>query len=489
MNNPTINLTTGVQANSQIPTNGKGYSVTLESLADLGPSNANAFRYYDGMIVMCAEDKKMYIWREQNNYEAGLVENGYTYPTGVSANGINYGGKKYNWFEYKAASENDDLFVYGGIVYYEGPGFQYVVSTASVLNYEDETFFVPQTPLVLDDADPVNDRFDIFILNLTSRVFQVVKGTASENPQIPVYDRNTQILLSTVRVSAGSTNPGITKITVYDEFLQQDGGEFDVSASSSDPVYVLNADSNSFPGIILDSGSICILYDYRNEPPGGNGIVTFSKNVDTDASLVTQLVFALRTKAPFNILSELEVFMVDENDQIVSNIVEIFSEIPLNFQSTNYQDIVIPWEMFDTTSFRKIIMRMKEFKDEIFIDNVRLLAGQSNMPINNTYLGLDDTEDITYQEKENYVPTVEGNKLKLKIPNVILLQEGLVHKINGNQDLSTIENGDICFGIEVFDTDVSPTFTVVLPKAVFDENKGSGNPLNKDSYIIKPISN
>lgn len=87
---------------TMIPLDAKVYFKTLLDLANLGPSNSNAFKYYAGMLAFCLETKKFYMWMER---PVGYTENGvlnadFIYPTGLVVDGINYANKHYNFFDY-----------------------------------------------------------------------------------------------------------------------------------------------------------------------------------------------------------------------------------------------------------------------------------------------------------------------------------------------------------------------------------------------------
>jgi hypothetical protein len=95
-----INLATGIIPNTQIPLDAKVYAAFLSELTTLGTSNYLAYSYYEGLIVYCAEDEIHYQWREERapGELQGLLAESFTYPGGVSNNGITYGGRTFNFF-------------------------------------------------------------------------------------------------------------------------------------------------------------------------------------------------------------------------------------------------------------------------------------------------------------------------------------------------------------------------------------------------------
>ena len=110
----TINIPAGLKINSQIPLNVKEFCKDEDTLAYLGVDDNLAFTYHDQLEILCLAEKSIYIWREVQVGEEniGLVPLDFIYPTGLSdAYGINYSGKKYNFFlkEYVTSELLQDL--------------------------------------------------------------------------------------------------------------------------------------------------------------------------------------------------------------------------------------------------------------------------------------------------------------------------------------------------------------------------------------------
>ena len=96
------NIPTGLKINSQIPLDVKGYVLNEATLAYLGVDDNLAFTYHDGLRVICIEEKTLYEWREVNEGEenTGLIPVDFTYPSDLpEVYGIDYSGKKYNFFQ------------------------------------------------------------------------------------------------------------------------------------------------------------------------------------------------------------------------------------------------------------------------------------------------------------------------------------------------------------------------------------------------------
>ena len=95
------NIPTGLKIPTQIPLDDKRFALNEAELAYLGVDNNLAFTYHDQLEVLCLTEKKTYQWREVQSGEenTGLVPLDFTYPTGLAdVYGINYSGKKYNFF-------------------------------------------------------------------------------------------------------------------------------------------------------------------------------------------------------------------------------------------------------------------------------------------------------------------------------------------------------------------------------------------------------
>jgi hypothetical protein len=96
-----INLSTGVVPATQIPLDSKVFVKTLLVLASLGLDDNLAYKYYEKMKVFCAENEKEYIWREELSpgETDGVLETSFTYPAAAIADGVDYSGRVFNFFE------------------------------------------------------------------------------------------------------------------------------------------------------------------------------------------------------------------------------------------------------------------------------------------------------------------------------------------------------------------------------------------------------
>jgi hypothetical protein len=91
-------IPTGLRVPAQVPLDAKLYIANEASLMNLGISNNLAYTYYQGMTVYCVLEKRRYEWREGLLGEVGLLPIGFTYPTPLIINGVDYSAKTFNFF-------------------------------------------------------------------------------------------------------------------------------------------------------------------------------------------------------------------------------------------------------------------------------------------------------------------------------------------------------------------------------------------------------
>jgi len=99
------NIPLGLKITTQIPLNVKEYVQNEAALVDLGLNDNLAFTYVQGSKFYCIEEGTRYEWREVVGVESGLRTNDYTYPSGISAFGITYSNKVYNFFSEQSNSQ------------------------------------------------------------------------------------------------------------------------------------------------------------------------------------------------------------------------------------------------------------------------------------------------------------------------------------------------------------------------------------------------
>ena len=98
MQGPNENTIFNFSPTFQAPTDARIIFATLAELVDLGTSNANAYTYYEGMIVKCHETGLEYEWKEVNAaIEEGEIPGDFTYPDPWIQHGVTYSGRVFNF--------------------------------------------------------------------------------------------------------------------------------------------------------------------------------------------------------------------------------------------------------------------------------------------------------------------------------------------------------------------------------------------------------
>jgi len=169
-----------------------------------------------------------------------------------------------------------------GRVSWSGEGLVFQ-STAITGSLNGTVLNIPQNlNIVLNPADPTNDRFDLFVANIDNTL-TVLEGTPSANPVKPSIDQLTQFEIGFVRVSAGQSTPSeLSNVTVYNENLgQPTEWNFTTSLPTQiDPNSTLNP----------QSGEKSI---YFNNLPS-EGLVTFETASAINASDIQSVTFKIK---------------------------------------------------------------------------------------------------------------------------------------------------------------------------------------------------
>lgn len=215
----------------------------------------------------------------------------------------------------------------------EGLVFQSTLITGSL---NGVTINIPQNlNIVLNPADPTNDRFDLFVVN-TNNTLTVLQGTPSANPVKPSIDQLTQFEIGFVRVSAGQATPSeLSNVTVYNENLGQPA-EWDFSTNLPSQI---NPNSTANP----QSGEKSI---YFKDLPVQAEIVFYDENSNSDAnaSNIQSITFKIK-KNSLSAGVRISLFLANVGGN-VGDQVNIFDG-QFGFDGSNtssYQNIVIDRE-------------------------------------------------------------------------------------------------------------------------------------------------
>lgn len=109
-----IDIISGLRVPRQVPLDSKTFSLSESFLANLGVSNNLAYTYYDGLKVLCLQERTTWEWREANPGEVGLIENNFQYPNDWIIYGTNYSTKFFNFFEITSDDSKTDKGGYQG---------------------------------------------------------------------------------------------------------------------------------------------------------------------------------------------------------------------------------------------------------------------------------------------------------------------------------------------------------------------------------------
>jgi len=94
------NKSLGLRVQTQIPLDIKQYSISEDTLKNLGSNNNLAYTYIQGLIVYCIQEGTRWEWREVIGVEIGLISTNFTYPNGTITFGIDYSNRNFNFFPF-----------------------------------------------------------------------------------------------------------------------------------------------------------------------------------------------------------------------------------------------------------------------------------------------------------------------------------------------------------------------------------------------------
>ena len=102
-------LSEGWRVGSQTPIDDRLIFNTYAEFINLGVSNFETFRYYDGMKVYVLETQEEYIWKESLS---GALTTSVTYPSNITSNGIDYSNKSFNFVKSSHSPSLTNVNVY-----------------------------------------------------------------------------------------------------------------------------------------------------------------------------------------------------------------------------------------------------------------------------------------------------------------------------------------------------------------------------------------
>lgn len=373
--NPTTTPSIAVAPNTGQPTNqvlGTGTSgvVGLQPLtqAEL-PS---------GTLVDCG------IWDSAATYQTGCVVQygGSSYKAVATTTGVTPGTDTNSWKILAQSGTNGTNGVNGvngtpgfspnQIV--SGGGTQWTGNydfTVGACNYiiQNTQYNSPSTNITLTAADPSLDRIDTIYVN-TSGAVGFLTGTPSANPTPPSVTLTTQLALTFVYVTAGSTQP--TKIASTNIYLENT--EWTCTASAH-----LNCASTNNPY----AGSKDI---EATSAVSGNNVTLVKPAAGTeDLSTYNTLFFYIRSKAAWPSGSSITLQWLNASTPVGSPVVLNDGQFNFNSSIANvYQQVAISTALFATGTSPVTTLSMTVGTSTtigFYVDNVLLQSGQANVTL------------------------------------------------------------------------------------------------------------
>lgn len=265
------------------------------------------------------------------------------------------------------------FLVSGGQVVWES---DYIFLVSAAVYYINGVLYESAADSVtLGAADPSDDRIDVIAVDDAGAVV-VVPGTAAAQPSEPDIDPGTQLKLSIVLVTAGTTEPP----AVTSELLYADnaGAPTEWNWTASGPSIDVNSTNNPRSGTKSIEGTTVAAGVYAQ---GEIGAGTF------DPNSVGLLVIYIRSKAAWTNKRGLQVTLRTAN---------VLQGIAVNIERTgtwgfdssitgSYQQVAIPTSQFAIPQGQTITqVRIADFGGAIgfYLDDLSFQGGAVTQPVN-----------------------------------------------------------------------------------------------------------
>jgi hypothetical protein len=223
-----------------------------------------------------------------------------------------------------------------GGVFYSGVGFNYDVS-ACTYRIAGILYTSAATSVTLSASDPTFDRIDVIYADDTGSV-GVITGTPSPSPVKPSVNATTQVEITFVTVTAGSTAPGVVNVLVYNE----DTGSPGEWNGTSDDVNVDFASVND-----PYSGTVSV---ETTSPLGAKREIIFTPAVAYTIN-GGYLTFRIKAKQDMSTASGTLYIAFTVGGSVVGTILSIGGSTLVQYgfdatDTTNYQLVTIPISSF-----------------------------------------------------------------------------------------------------------------------------------------------
>ena len=298
---------------------------------------------------------------------------------------------------------DNSRYIISGFPIWSGVGLKYLYPHINYV-WNGVELTAPQGSITLDTSDVSFDRFDLIVLSEDGTV-SVIKGTASDNPIIPTLP-NDRLLLLTINVKAGMTEPNVISEIIYNE-----NSEWTTSISLK-----------NHPNIPNDLGSID--FNSTNEVKVGAKSIHWNTNekkiaIFKPASLVnptdwTALSMWVMLKEPINDGRRFEFQFYKTAGNAIGNYIDIRTKGLNQTLLNTWQLITIPIADFNIPNGEQIERLSATFTlgspnvvRDLYIDYIRLTTDveqieppkEFNVSVNGQLIGA--VESINFIEDEN----------------------------------------------------------------------------------------
>jgi hypothetical protein len=283
------------------------------------------------------------------------------------------------------AAQNSFLVSGGEVVWVSG--YQFSVSAATY--YIQGVLYSSLEQLVtLDAADPSDNRLDVIAVDTAGTVIKIT-GVASGAPSVPDIDLGSQLRLSLVLVTAGTTEPPTAStVLVYQDNV---GSPTEWNWTTSGSGFNVNSTNNPRGGSTKTiEGTDVAAGAYAQGQPGAGTITPYN---------YTQVVLYLRSKATWGNNRGLQVTLL--NSGVVIGVPVAINRTGtfgfVSSQTSAYQQVAIPISNFQIAPTDVINqIRVTGFGGAIgfYLDDVSVqTSGLTGQPIDNGITQL--TGDVT----------------------------------------------------------------------------------------------
>jgi hypothetical protein len=323
--------------------------------------------------------------------------------------------------------------------------------------------------VTLSAADGTHNRFDAIYVD-DQGVVGILEGTPAATPSLPSHDAGSQIILSYVRVDAGTTSP--TTIPTDLIYAENSGTPVEWSGVSSNASIVLDSVSNPYEGT----------YSIQGTSAGNGHYFEFQDSAPQTLEVYSDLIFYIRIPATWPSQKSVRLSFYNGSSQVgttvaLSNGFFGFSSSLINV----YQTIVIPLNMFNVaagTPVNKVRFAVAGGGPSIGfnVDNIKVQGNQVDQPSSifgittlNLLTGSVQTLDVG-TAGTNFNIVSSGTTHTFNIPDASTTNRGAV-----NTSTQTIA-GNKTFEVTVFanETIHTPSGTTVA----INLNSGNHQTLN-----------